>query len=286
MTWHARLALDYRTDHAGTSGAPRTRLDFRHDGPLRILKSLYPEGDATCHSVIVHPPGGIVGGDTLDVAIALEAGAHALLTTPGATRFYRSSGARAVQRVDARAAAGARLEWLPLETLVHSGALADNQLRFDLAPGAEMMGWDCVGLGLPAAETPFVAGDYHHRIELAAGGKPRWLERGRTAATDLALLDGPCGWAGRRALGTLWFAAGQPLEDGRREALLDIAREIAAGHALAATSGATAPQAEVVAVRVLAPRIEPAFELMTAVWKRWRTLAWGLAPCPPRVWRT
>jgi urease accessory protein len=286
MTWHARLALDYRTDLAGVAGSPRTRLDFRHDGPLRILKSLHPEGDAVCHSVIVHPPGGIVGGDTLDVSIALAAGAHALLTTPGATRFYRSSGARAAQVVEARVAAGARLEWLPLETLVHSGAMADNRLRFDLEPGAEMMGWDCVGLGLPAAEAPFVAGDYHHRIELAAGGRPRWLERGHTEATDLDLLDGPCGWAGRRALGTLWFAAGRPIVDGRRDALLDIARETAAAHPLAGTSGATAPQAEVVVLRVLAPRIEPAFELMTEIWKRWRALAWDLAPCPPRVWRT
>jgi hypothetical protein len=109
----------------------------------------------------------------------------------------------------ARVAAGGRLEWLPLETLVHSGAHADNRMRFELAPGAEMFGWDCVALGLPAADAPFVAGDYRH--DIAVG--PRWLERGRTSATDAALLDGPCGWAGHRALGTLWFAAGTPLAD-------------------------------------------------------------------------
>lgn len=286
MAWPARLELDYRTDALGAAGAARTRVDFRHDGPLRILKSLYPEGEDVCHSVIVHPPGGIVGGDTLDVAITLAPGTHALLTTPGATRFYRSGGARAAQAVDARLADGARLEWLPLETLVHSGALADARLRFDLAPGAEMMGWDCVGLGLPAADAPFVAGSYHHHIELAARGQPRWLERGHTAATDVELLDGPCGWAGRRALGTLWFAAGTPLADERREALLDIARAVAAAHPLAATAGATAPQAEVVVVRVLAPRIEPVFELMTAIWQQWRAAAWARPPCLPRVWRT
>jgi urease accessory protein len=286
MAWHARLDLDYRCDLAGVSGAPRTRLDFRHDGPLRILKSLHPEGDKVCHSVIVHPPGGLVGGDSLDVAITLAAGTHALLTTPGATRFYRSAGERAAQAIEARLEEGARLEWLPLETLVHSGALADSQLQFDLAPGAEMMGWDCVALGLPAAQAPFIAGDYRHRIALTAGGRACWLERGQTASDDLELLDGPCGWAGQRALGTLWFAAGTPLADARRDALLDGAREIAAGHPLAATAGATAPQAEVVVVRVLAPRIEPAFELMTQIWKRWRALAWELPPCPPRVWRT
>jgi urease accessory protein len=286
MPWHARLDLDYSIASASAAGVPHTRLDFRHNGPLRILKSLHPEGEAICHSVIVHPPGGVVGGDTLNVAIAVAPGAHALITTPGATRFYRSSGARAAQTVEARLAERARLEWLPLETLVHSGALAESRLSFDLAPGAEMMGWDCVGLGLPAAEAPFLAGDYRHRIALAVCGHSRWLERARTAAADLALLDGPCGWAGRRALGTLWFAAGTPLGDDRREALLAIAREIAAGHPLAATTGATAPQPEVVVLRVLAPRIEPAFELMTEIWKRWRTAAWALSPCLPRVWRT
>ena len=278
MAWHARLNLDYRAD-AATGG---TRLDFRHDGPLRVLKSLFPEGPAVCHTVVVHPPGGIVGGDTLNVDLALAEGAHALVTTPGATRFYRSGGERAAQAIAARVAAGARLEWLPLETLVHSGAHADNHMRFELAPGAEMFGWDCVALGLPAADAPFVAGDYRH--DIAVG--PRWLERGRTSASDVALLDGPCGWAGHRALGTLWFAAGTPLDDARRDALLEAAREIAGGHALAATAGATAPQPDVVTLRVLAPRVEPVFEVMTGVWRAWRALAWAREACAPRVWRT
>ncbi|MBC7665282.1 MAG: urease accessory protein UreD [Caulobacter sp.] len=278
MAWHARLNLDYCPD-AATAG---TRLDFRHDGPLRVLTSRSPEGPEVCHTVVVHPPGGIVGGDTLTIDLALADGAHALVTTPGATRFYRSAGARAAQSIDARVAAGGRLEWLPLETLVHSGAHADNRMRFDLAPGAEMFGWDCVALGLPAADAPFVAGDYRH----ASAVGPRWLERGRTSAADTALLDGPCGWAGHRALGTLWFAAGTPLDDARREQLLDVAREIAGAHALSATAGATAPQPDVVALRVLAPRVEPIHDLLASVWRAWRPLAWGREACVPRVWRT
>jgi urease accessory protein len=155
-------------------------------------------------------------------------------------------------------------------------------MRFELAPGAEMFGWDCVALGLPAADAPFVAGDYRH--DFAVG--PRWLERGRTSAADLALLDGPCGWAGHRALGTLWFAAGTALADARRDALLDAAREIVVAHALAPTAGATSPQPDVVALRVLAPRVEPAFELLTSVWRAWRRVAWAREACVPRVWRT
>src|ERR1700759_1196751 len=98
MAGHASLTLDSRAGPAPGG----TRADFRHDGPLRVLKSLFPEGPQVCHTVIVHPPGGIVGGDTLDVSLTLGGGAHALVTTPGATRFYRSGGARALQAIHAR----------------------------------------------------------------------------------------------------------------------------------------------------------------------------------------
>jgi urease accessory protein len=282
MAWNARLTLSYQPDPA----RPGTRSAFRHEGPLRVLKSLHPEGAEVCHTVVVHPPGGLVGGDTLAIDLEAGAAAHALVTTPGATRFHRSNGERALQRVEARVAAGARLEWLPLETLVHSGALADNRLRFDLAPGGEMMGWDCVALGLPASGAPFVAGEYRHDIAIAAAGRDRWIERGRTAAADAALLDGPAGWAGRRALATLWFAAGTPLAEARREALLEAARQVAGAHALAPTAGATSPQPEVVVLRVLADRVEPALSLLRATWAAWRRVAWAREPCAPRVWST
>src|SRR5215217_9153785 len=92
MSWHAHLHLDYRQESA------RSVARFRHDGPLRILQTLYPEGDAICHNVLVHPPGGLVGGDVLDIDVHVGEGAHGLVTTPGASRFYRSDGATAMQR--------------------------------------------------------------------------------------------------------------------------------------------------------------------------------------------
>ena len=97
MAWHGSLTLAYRRDEL--RGAPRTVLHARHDGPLRVLASLYPEGDSICHNVLVHPPGGLVGGDALAIDVTLGDGAHALITTPGATRYYRSTGAAAPNTV-------------------------------------------------------------------------------------------------------------------------------------------------------------------------------------------
>jgi urease accessory protein len=276
MGWHGQLHLRYRRD------AERTLVHDRHDGPLRILKSLYPEDHGVCHNVLLHPPGGIVGGDVLEVDIALDAGAHALLTTPGATRFYRSAGRPARQSVAARLASGARLEWLPLETICHRSTHADNRLRFELAPGAEMIGWDVLALGLPASGEAFDHGRIVQQIEVPGA----WLERGVVDGADTLLLDSPLGFAGHRVLGTLWFAAGEPLNGTRREALLAAARSAADGCDLRDTAGCTAPGERVVVLRVLARRVEPAMQLLINVWSRWRQSAWGLAACVPRVWRT
>jgi urease accessory protein len=281
MGWPGRLALAYRSE-PWHDGARRTVLHSRHEGPLRVLASLYPEAPAVCHNVLVHPPGGIVGGDTLHIDAELAEGAHALVTTPGATRFYRSAGDAALQSVEARVGAGARLEWLPLETIVHSGALAENRLRFELAPGAEMIGWDVLALGLPAAGEGFGRGSYAQSIELPG----IWLERMRLEAADRQLFASPLGWNGHTVLATLWFAAGTQIQQARREALLAAAREMAAASALAASAGASSPHAEAVVLRVLAARVEPAMALLAQTWARWRTLAWAVAPCAPRVWRT
>lgn len=274
MGWTARLDLHYALQDG------RSVARFRHEGPLRVLHSLYPEGEAVCHNVLVHPPGGIVGGDTLQIELNLDPGTHALLTTPGATRFYRTSGESARQSVHARVAAGARLEWLPLEALAYSGCQAHNELKLDLAPGAEMMGWDVLALGLPAADQPFTAGRFQQHLEMPGV----WLERGSIDATDHALLDGPVGLAGRRCLATLFFASGDALARERREAALELARDVIATHPLASTAGATSPNPQVVVLRVLAPLVEPAFDLLKSVWAQWRTALWKLPAEQPRVW--
>ena len=274
MPWHASLQLDYTLE--GT----RTVARHAHNGPLRILQSLYPEGDAVCHNVLVHPPGGLVGGDTLDITATVGPGAHGLVTTPGATRFYRSTGERALQRTHLTLAEGARLEWLPLEALCYNACNAENHLTLNLAPGAECMGWDVTALGLPHAGQPFETGRFVQHIE-APG---RWLERGVIDAADHRLLESPQGLAGHRCMASLFFVVGTPLERARRDTALDAARAVMDAHALKASAGATSPNGQVLVVRALAPQVEPAMQLLQQVRAAWRAALWQLCAEPPRIW--
>lgn len=274
MSWHARLQLDYALE------AARTVIRHQHSGPLRILQSLYPEGDAVCHNVLVHPPGGLVGGDTLDISVSVAHGAHGLITTPGATRFYRSTGDLALQRTSISMAESARLEWLPLETIGYNGCLAENRLTLQLAPGAEMLGWDVTAFGLPGAGLPFETGRLLQHIEMPGV----WLERGCIDAADRLLLDGAIGMAGHRCMASLFLACGSSLDRSRCDAALEAARSIIQSHSLAATAGVTSPNSQIIVVRALAPVVEPAMDLMQRVRAAWRMVLWQLPATAPRIW--
>lgn len=275
MAWHARLQLDYTLEKA------RTVVRHEHSGPLRILQSLYPEGDAICHNVLVHPPGGLVGGDTLDITATVGPGAHGLVTTPGATRFYRSSGPLALQRSRLSVAEGARLEWLPLEALCYSACHAENHLTLNLAPGADCLAWDVAALGLPHAGQPFAEGRFTQHLEVPG----LWLERGVIDARDARLMDSPLGLAGHRCMASIFIATGTPLQRARRDAALDAARAVVDAHPHAkATAGVTSPNERMVVLRVLAPQVEPAMQLLKAVRVAWRDTLWGLAGEAPRIW--
>ena len=275
MPWYARLTLNYLRQ------GPRTVLQHSHDGPLRIFKSLYPEGDAVCHNVIVHPPGGLVGGDLLDIAVRVGEGAHALLSTPGATRFYASDEAFATQQVQIELEPGARLEWLPLEAIAYPGCRAQNRWRATLAPGAELMAWDVTALGLPGAQQPFDTGEFRQHMDIPG----LWLEQARVAASDRRLLDSQLGLGGRRCMGTLVFATGLALTRARREALLDAVRRALEQAPADVVAGATCPNDRLLTVRAVAPLVEPLMGCLQSVWAALRPAAWGLPGDPPRIWR-
>lgn len=276
MSWHAQLQLDYSLEFG------KTLARHRHSGPLRVLKSLYPEGDAVCHNVLVHPPGGLVGGDLLDIKVQAHADAHGLITTPGAARYYRSAGEAAVQRTHLALAAGARLEWLPQETLCYNACIAESRLTLALAPGAELIGWDVTALGLPHAGLPFVQGRFHQHLELPGV----WLERATIAASDSRLLDSPVGLAGQRCMALAFFITGSPMERNRRQQALDCARAAIAHHPLATMAGVTSPHPQVIVARALAPVVEPAMDLLRQVWAAWRADLWHKTAQSPRIWGT
>jgi urease accessory protein len=179
-------------------------------------------------------------------------------------------------------AEGARLEWLPLETIAYRGCDAENQVGFELAPGAQMFGWDVLALGLPAAYQAFTHGRFLQQLQLPGA----WLERGLIDGADTLLLDSPLGLAGHKVMATLWFATGDTIERTLAEQMVDAARTAIDAAPLRASAGVTRLHDRVIVLRALAARVEPAMQLLQAVWSTWRPLAWGLPPCAPRVWRT
>lgn len=313
MAWPGTLHIQYQRR------GDRTTAHDRHDGPLRVLQALYPEGPSVCHHVLVHPPGGLVGGDDLSMQIDVGSAAHALITTPGATRFYRSTGDMASQRITATLQSGARLEWLPLETIAHDHARGRNHVRFTLEPGAQLMGWDMLALGLPASNEVFAHGRFEQQLEWSGV----WLERGvleldepRHAEAARRLLASPLGWRGHSVLATMWLASGSPLSSQQLIQLVDVSRTVlpasasfttAIEHAEAwpatisapaqtihginashtpAVCGLSAPNDRLLVMRVLAHRTEQAWPILRAVRDIWRSEVWQLPSYTPRVWST
>ena len=276
MSWKAKLSIDYSVEEGHCVAR------HEHDGPLRILKSLYPEGDAVCHNILVHPPSGLVGGDELHIDLNLHDHAHALVTTPGATRFYHSDGQTASQYVHATLGQASRLEWLPLEALAYSGCQAHNQVQFRMAPGSQLMAWDVTALGLPHADQPFVKGQFQQHLEIEG----MWLERGLMDAQDHRLLDSPLGFNGHHCQATLVFAQGSAMQDDFLQHVIELARSICEGHLLALQAGVTSPDPRLVVVRVLSAQVEQAMALIREIWLRWRSQLWALPSVAPRIWAT
>jgi urease accessory protein len=269
-SWRAELALAYQRRGSRTVLASR-----RHDGPLVVQKPLYPEGDAVCHTIVVHPPGGIAGGDELEISAAIGSGAHVLLTTPAAGKWYRTAGPWARQRAAISAADGACAEWLPQETIIFDGARACIETEVSLADHASFIGWDVVCLGRTGSGETYKSGAcrVHTRIERA--GRTLWFERGNVEAGGL-LARSPAGLAQRTVFGTM-IATGEVCR-----ALLDACRSV---HVEEGVAGITCPPGLFVA-RYLGDSSESARQYFQRLWERIRPAIAGRAAHAPRIWST
>ena len=195
-SWHAELELAYA--RFGDCTRPVQR---RHIGPLRVQKHLYAEGPQVCQHIIVHPPGGIAGGDQLNISASVGPDAWAQLTSPGAAKWYRAAGP-AYQNLTLKVASGATLEWLPQETIVFSAAQAEITTHIELEGDARLFYWDIVALGRLASGERFEHGHFQSRLDLRRDGQLLWHERQRIVGGD-GLLDSPIGLDGNPVFATL-----------------------------------------------------------------------------------
>lgn len=272
-TWRARLALDFQRREAATLLTRR-----EHMGPLRVQKPLYPEGEAVCHAIVLHPPSGIAGGDELEIDVRVGEGAHALLTTPGAGKWYRSAGAWASQRLSLTVETHGMLEWLPQETIVFDAARAAMSSHIDLADEARFIGMEVLCLGRRASGEGFTNGALHLATRVRRAGQPIWLERGRLEG-DSGLLGSAAGLAGYSVSGTLLAAAARI-----EPALLAACRAIPLRESSAQHGVTLLP--DMLVARYLGHSSEAARHWFFALWQVLRPALAGRDAQWPRIWNT
>jgi urease accessory protein len=267
--WQAELDLAFERRDQRTVMALN-----RHRGPLQVQKALYPEGPGACHISVLHPPGGIAAGDQLQIQAALRPETHALLTTPGATKWYRSLGERASQSLRFSLGEQASLEWLPRENIFFDRCDVSLELDVDLSPGSKYLGWDIYCFGRRASGETWHRGQLRMRSRIRIGTHLLWCESANIKG-DSGFSTSPMGMAGFSVCAT--FIAAQCAA----ESVLPQLRAVPAP--AKSRVGITAlPQ--ILIARYLGDSSEEAFSWFTSLWAVVRPVALGKTAQPPRVW--
>jgi len=266
--WLAKLDLEF------SHRSDKTVLSHRSQrGPLTVQRAFYPEGDV-CHLYILHPPGGVVGGDTLTINTTIHVNASTLLTTPGATKFYRSQGEIAHQKQNLQLAEHASLEWLPQENIYFPGAQARMSTHINLAANARFIGWETHCLGLPANKQSFTTGQLSLDFSLNRDGVPILMERMQINA---ARLNSPTGLRGHPVMAMLVATpADNDLLENVRSLLSD-----QDNHLIAVTL-----IEDCLVVRYLGNTTAQCRKLFTKIWTVLRPVILQRRACPPRIWAT
>ncbi len=267
--WHARLELQLRRLSGRTRLIPRKRL-----GPLSVQRPFYPE-QGCCHVYLLHPPGGVVGGDLLELEITAESGSHGLVTAPGATKFYRSAGdtARFEQRL--RLESGAVLEFLPHENIYFPGARLRQRSRIEVEQGARLLWWEKHCFGRPSIGEGFDEGRVDTTIDLVRDGQLIFTDRQRIDADEIARASG---LRGEPVMGSLLLLA--PGIDG---SLIDACRGLAFKRGIGSISQL---EDDLLVARWLGKDTAAMNRWFVALWQRLRPAVLGVEVCAPRIWNT
>src|ERR1700688_3398798 len=289
--WRARLSLQFQCLQG------RTRVTHRrHSGPLLVQRAFYPERDSLlqatpadarapafasepCHLYIIHPPGGVAGGDDLELTAEVGSGAHALLTTPAAGKFYRRGAAGAARLVQNLRVDDGTLEWLPQENIFYPDAAVELSSIVRLSAGARFIGWEIGCLGLPARGESLQSGEPRQCFELWRDDRPLLLER---LTIGQACLSAPWGMAGHTALGT-WISYPAAATE------LETARASTGGSSATYSSGMTVACTlvdDVLICRARAMRADQIKQVFIALWRAVRPAFIGREAVPPRIWAT
>jgi urease accessory protein len=281
--WHATLDA-----HFALRGTRTVLPHLQHTGPIRIQKALYPEGDAVCQALLVHPPGGIASGDEVSLNIEVGDAAHAQVTTPGAGKWYRSFGAPAHWRQQLTVQGTGCLEWLPQEAIVFNHANAYSTSYINISDESICAIWDILCLGCAAGDELFTHGSYRSDWRLSVDGKPVWRERSHLIGGS-GLLHSAVGLRGRTVMGTCLFSTQAlrvtPPHEATTLALNTLRSIDAQAFDAGLLAGVTALPCGIV-LRVLAHEAEHARAYLSACWQALRPQLMGREAVVPRIWHT
>jgi urease accessory protein len=273
--WQARLSLGFADDNGTTRLVERS-----HSGPLRVQKPLYPEGAEVCHAIVIHPPGGVVGGDELTIAASVQNHANALITTPGAAKWYKANNRISRQDVRLDIGAHASLEWLPQETIFFNAAHVRLNHTVSLAKDATYIGCEILCFGRTASGESFDVGHIEQNTSIRRDGRLIWFEQG-VLSGDSSSMNSPLALAGRTVCATM-IAVGKTLSSD----VINSVREQGCIVAEPAGLFGATQMKSVLVVRYLGNSSETARKLMMLAWQRLRPEMLGREAVVPRIWNT
>lgn len=270
--WLAKVELEFINRFGKTVPGHCSRK-----GPLTFQRPFYPE-DNTCHLYLLHPPGGVVGGDRIELDITVKENAHALITTPGAAKFYLSQEPDAFQTQNFFVADNSLLEWFPQETILFPGSKPVLNTRIDLDEKANFIGWDILCFGRPASNMTFESGTLTSSLSICRQKTPLYIDRITVDTDNDPILNALPGLKNYPV--TAMFVA-----TGITDPDFDITEFSDPDSKDVSIKGTTLIN-ELLIARYLGHDPEEAKQYFIAIWEKIRPLVYEKPACIPRIWAT